>query len=504
MPVSDLLANDIRKPGMTKPVAAKSRKAIMDYLSMIGFNGLVAILSFCTTSLLLTLLGRESYGEIVSLTSTTLFLAILGTDWTTQAAVRYGTEEFLSLGQINRFFWNRLWIALAGVLVVILISPIWGYFLENYIGLTSQGLAFILCYLPSQVYWMHLQRIMPAINHHRLLYPLLFVERAVVLSLISVLYMTGYLRISYILPGYVLGSIIAAVVATWLARREIGRPRRPDWATCHKILQFSWPMIPTVAIGLLSTNTLDYLIIRRYVGKAELGVYALAVQIAGMVQQIPQVAGQLVGPRFVAMRLKNDTSGLTHFIQKKVTPALWAWSICCLLGSILVSWQGPNWIPAKYMILTDLVWPLAAVTSIVPVWYIVWSPLLTAYEQVRVVMWSSVMTGVVNLSANLILIPQLGVIGSAWATVLAYFAAISFCTYYTKTNHEIKSLRPRGLIYALIVSSCGISVTLWPSYVFRFSSLTLAIMVCFIWLDWSHFSDQKKRFARTGHDLESP
>jgi Na+-driven multidrug efflux pump len=72
------------------------------------------------------------------------------------------------------------------------------------------------------------------------------------------------------------------------------------------------------------------------------------------------------------------------------------------------------------MILTDLVWPLAAVTSIVPVWYIVWSPLLTAYDQVRVVMWSSILTGVVNLSANLILIPQLGVIGSAWATVLAY------------------------------------------------------------------------------------
>ena len=36
------------------------------------------------------------------------------------------------------------------------------------------------------------------------------------------------------------------------------------------------------------------------------------------------------------------------------------------------------------------------------------------------VMWSSILTGAVNLFANLILIPQLGVIGSAWATVLAY------------------------------------------------------------------------------------
>jgi O-antigen/teichoic acid export membrane protein len=181
------------------------------------------------------------------------------------------------------------------------------------------------------------------------------------------------------------------------------------------------------------------------------------VQIAGMVQQIPQVAGQLVGPRFVAMRLKNDTSGLTHFIQKKVTPALWAWSICCILGSILVSWQGPNWIPAKYMILTDLVWPLAAVTAIVPVWYIVWSPLLTAYDQVRVVMWSSILTGAVNLSANLILIPRFGVVGSAWATVLAYSGA---CLLPEFANRKSKSTDFPQPEKSLTIYSMGVLIIL--------------------------------------------
>ena len=447
MPSSDIQADHSPTPDQVKPVQGLGRKAIIDYLSMIGFNGLVAILSFGTASVLLRLLGRESYGEIVSLTSTSLFLVILGTDWTVQAVVRYGTEEFLNVGQINQFFWNRLWIAFSGVLLIILTSPIWGLFLKNFIGLTIEGMIFILCYLPSQVYWSHLQRVMPAISHHRLLYPLLSLERSIVLVTIGVLYIAGQLSVTYVLPGYVLGSIVAAGVATWLVRHQIGRPRRLDWPTCQKIVKFSWPMIPTVAIGLLSTNTLDYLIIRRYVGKAELGVYALAVQISGMVQQIPQVAGQLVAPRYVAMRIRNETLGLTHFIQKKVIPALWVWSMCCILGSILVSWQGPNWLPENYMILTELVWPLAAVTSIVPLWYIVWGPLLTAYEQVRVVMWSSVVTGVVNLSANLILIPRFGVVGSAWATVLAY-ASTNLCAELVIRRKGIRNIPAIGwLIY---------------------------------------------------------
>lgn len=228
-------------------------------------------------------------------------------------------------------------------------------------------------------------------------------------------------------------------------------------------------MIPTVATGLLSTNMLDYLIIQRYVGKAELGVYALAVQISGMVQQIPQVAGQLVGPRYIAMRIRNETPSLTHFIQKKVTSVLWVWSMCCIFGSILLSWQGPNWLPKNYMILTDLIWPLAAVTSIVPLWYIVWAPLLIAYEQLRVVMWSSVVAGVVNLLANLILIPQFGVVGSAWATVLAFSSTI-LCTEVMIRRKGVRTLPAFGwLIYLpmLILSLISILMT------FRHGPLTL-------------------------------
>lgn len=391
---------------------------------MVGFNGLVAVLSFATTSLLLHFMGRDSYGEVVSLTSTSLLLTMLGTDWTSQSLVRFGTEEFLATGQVRRYFWNRLAICAGTVAVILLATPVWGRFLARDLGFTWGGLVFIGCYLPSQVFWTHLQRILPCIQRHKLMYPLLALERSVVLALAAVLHLFGRLQIHTFLPGYVAGCLLSAGLALWLVRREIGRPVRPCLATCRTIVVYSWPLIPTCIVGLLSTNTLDYLMIRRFVGKAELGVYALAVQIAGMVQQVPQIAGQLAAPRVVAMRLKSDAAGLLKFIRVQVVAGLWAWSFGMLLGAVLFWLLGGAWLPEKYVLVRDLVLPLAAVTCIVPLWYIVWSPLLTAYEQVRVVMWSSVATGVVNLTANLVLIPRLGVLGSAWATVLAFGTSI--------------------------------------------------------------------------------
>lgn len=387
---------------------------------MIGFNGLVAALSFATTSLLLSYLGRGDYGEIVSLTSTTLFLTVVGAEWTTQAMVRFGTEEFLATGQVRSFFWNRLAISAGGVCLIFLASPLWGRFLMSDLGFNREGLVFIGFYLPSQVFWTQIQRVLPCIQRHKLLYPLLALERAVVLGFAGLLHLAGRLEINYFLPAYVAGSLVSAVLAFWLVRHELGRPVRPNLATCRTIVGFSWPLIPTTIVGMLSTNTLDYLMIRRYVGKAELGVYALAVQIAGIVQQVPQIAGQLAAPRVVGMRLKSDTAAILGFIHRQVVPALWCWSAACLAGAVLVWWQGAAMLPSRYMLLRELVWPLVTVTCIVPVWYIVWSPLLTAYEQIRVVMWASMASGVVNVTANLILIPTLGVVGSAWATVLAF------------------------------------------------------------------------------------
>ena len=128
----------------------------IDYLQMVSFNGMVALLSFLTTSLLLYFLGSAGYGEIVSLTSLSLMLAILGGDWTAQAMVRYGTEEFVQTQHVEKVFWNRYYLVVTGVTVLLILSPFWGGLLQSWAGLPPAGILFVLAYLPVQTLWLQM------------------------------------------------------------------------------------------------------------------------------------------------------------------------------------------------------------------------------------------------------------------------------------------------------------------------------------------------------------
>ncbi|MFM7129607.1 MAG: lipopolysaccharide biosynthesis protein [bacterium] len=415
-----------------------------DYIFMIFCNALVSILSFATTSLLLNYLGREKYGEIVSLTSFSLMLVILGGDWSSQAMVRFGTEEFVNSGRATRFFWNRLYLILICIFLIIFASPVWGYILQRSFDFSFYGIIFILFYLPAQIYWYHIQRILPSIHFHRLRYPLLALERLFVLFATIFLIYSDHLSVNSILPHYIIGCLFAAMVSSYIIQNVISPIPKPDRSVIKKIWLFSWPLIPTSMIGILSSNTIDYLFIRKYDNLAALGVYALAIQISGLAQQIPQIAGDLTTPRFVKWRLENRPDLFETFINRVFQPLNWLWCVTCLSGAIIVSRFGPQYIPEKYQLICQLVWPLSIVTSIVAIWYVIWNPMLIAYEQLRVVMWSSIATGFVNIISNFLLIPRYGVIGCAWATVFAFGTTAAFAETWCRITRD-SQLPGRGL-----------------------------------------------------------
>lgn len=440
-----------------KNIEVKSSVLVHDYLLMIVSNAIVSILSFATTSLLLIYLGSEKYGEIVSLTSFSLLLVILGGDWSAQAMVRFGTEEFINSGRVDRIFWNRLYLILSCIFVVICTSPLWGSILQKSFDFSFYGIIFILFYIPAQIYWYHIQRILPSIQFHRIRYPLLALERFIVLSATILLILADRLTVNSLLPHYVTGCILASLFSTYLIRNVINCVAKPEKSILLKIWLFSWPLIPTSIIGLLSTNTIDYLFIRKYDNLADLGVYALAIQISGLIQQIPLIAGDLTTPRFVKWRLENRFDLFEDFIGHKFIPLLWLWSMTCLLAAILISQFGPAFIPENYLLICRLAWPLSIVTSIVAIWYVIWNPILVSFERLRIVMFSSIATGFVNIILNYLLIPEYGVVGCAWATVFAFATTAAVAEMWCQIIRD-KQLPYRGLklylppLFLLLVS----------------------------------------------------
>lgn len=444
MKISKLMSEKTVPVENTIDTPKKSRLIAHDYLFMIFFNALVSILSFGTTWLLLSRLGRAKYAEIVSLTNLSLLVVILVGDWSAQAMVRFGTEEFTATGKINKVFWNRLYLVTSCLLVAICTSPFWSQFLIQSFNFSFSGIIFILFYIPAQLYWNHIQRILPAIQFHRSRYPLLALERLVVLLAINILVLINQLTINSLLPYYIVASLTVSFVSTYLIRNVIIPVKFPDKIILKKIAVFSWPLIPTSLIGVLSTNTVDYLFVRKYSNLVDLGVYALAVQISGLIQQIPLIAGDLTTPRFINWRLGNHNDKISDFINHTFIPLHWLWTGACLAGAILVAQVGPSFIPVNYQLICELVWPLSIVTSIVTIWYVIWNPLLTSHEEVRIVMWSSIATGIVNVSLNFLLIPKFGVVGCAWATACAFLTTCISAEFFCRI-FQVKSLPARGL-----------------------------------------------------------
>ncbi|MBI1325975.1 oligosaccharide flippase family protein [bacterium] len=429
-------------------------KLLGDYVSMVGFNALSIVLSFANTSLILSLLGRTDYGEIVSSVSTSLLIVLISTEWTQQALVRFGTAEHLESGRVRVVFWNRLYLALSCVMTAsVLLVSIYGLF-GSRLGLPRQAVVFSLAYLPIQVYWLQLQRILPPIGLPRLLYPLLCLERLMILGVIGMGWLTDRLSIEMILAGYFAGCLTAGIITTLLVRKKIARPAGPDRNELGRILRFSWPLIPSVSIGAMATNTIDYIFVRRYVGPAQLGVYSLGIQISGVVQQLPQIAGTLVTPRVIGLRLKGDHERLDRFVRRDFVRIQWAWVTACFAGASLAAWLGPQYIPSNYMLLIDLIWPLAIVTAILPMWYLIWSPILTAFEGTRTIMWATMVAGMVNVVSNATLIPRLGATGSAWATVLS-FATPPLISEYLVSRSGSREIPRRGFSFYIPVLLMG-------------------------------------------------
>jgi len=395
------------------------RRLLSDYVSMVGFNGLSVGLSFLNTAVLLRLLGSAGYGEVYALTMVAQVITIILGGWSLQTISRFGVQEVQSTGRIRSTFWGVVTIVCGMFVVTFAASPLWLRPAIDYLSAPRAGVPFVLAYVPLQMIWYQIRSAFPVSGHQRLMYPLLCLERMVILSTSVVLSLCGSLTVSTTLTGYLLGSLVIDLVAFRIMRRMIGRPYVPGRSELQEIVRHGAPMLPSIWTNLLATNAMDSLFVKKFMGAADLGVYALGVQVAGMTQQLVIVGSQLLTPRIIRWRLNREDDRLFRYVHRQFVPLLCLWCVLGLFSASLVAALGPVYIPPNYQLLSRLVWPLAVSTAVMPLWSLVWAPLIVAFDRLPMFMFTTLASGVANVGMNLYLIPRFGAVGSGWATVIS-------------------------------------------------------------------------------------
>ena len=222
------------------------------------------------------------------------------------------------------------------------------------------------------------------------------------------------------------------------------RPQMGAWSIERSLvgplLAQSWPLIMSgiaVKIGM----RIDQIMLKSYMSAADVGVYAAGVKLAEVFSFLPVIAGESLFPKIVSMDLKKEEYKIRRILRDGfyllVAISLFVNLVSYYTVMIL---YGEEYL-MSYQVVNVLVWT-------VPLVYlgIMTNRILLKQNDSRGVFIRQGLAALLNVGLNVILIPRYGIVGSAFATVLAIFLTL-LLEYFMPATRWLFWLKVRSLFF---------------------------------------------------------
>ncbi|MCU7961488.1 MULTISPECIES: lipopolysaccharide biosynthesis protein [unclassified Shewanella] len=248
----------------------------------------------------------------------------------------------------------------------------------------------------------------------------------------------------------VLAVASSVSIFAWLTRTTwlpaIKKPLNRE--LMHRMLTFSLPLVAG-GIAYWGLTTMDRFFLRSYSGFEELGVYALAVALAGVVSVLSVIFSNLWHPVFYKW-VKNgiDKSKVLNVIECMLLAVCLIWSLAGVFSFVLVYFLPPEYSAIEYLIVACIAMPLFIMLSETT------GVGIGITRRSSFSMLASICAFVVNAILNYMLIPDLGASGAAIATLLAFF---TYFVVRTEATAKLWWSFPRVKIYSVVI--CYITLT---------------------------------------------
>lgn len=223
-----------------------------------------------------------------------------------------------------------------------------------------------------------------------------------------------------------------------------------DARLAGRVLRFGVPLIPT-GLSYWVLQYVDRFFVLGYRGSAELGIYAIANRLAGLMLVLTYAFQAAWWPFAYAHAGQPGDRALFARVFKLASAGLLAATL--LLGlfarEALIVLTTPAFVPAYPYV------GLLALALVVHGSYQVISLGVQLAERTSSMAWTSAAAAGVNLALNFLLIPRFGLWGAAIATVAAYLAS-TILLYLVAQRHYPIPYRPRqAILIGLVVILLG-------------------------------------------------
>ncbi len=253
----------------------------------------------------------------------------------------------------------------------------------------------------------------------------------ILISAFSVIYFHGS-TINIIIAYGITTTLSVLFSALLIHRLGIKIKIAFDKAFCKELLIETIPFMGLAIVGTVYANN-DTLLIGKFLGSTQVGFYQSAYKILFAFQSI-NVINNAIFPRLNVLIHENKTETLSKLIKIVVVLSILgliplATIITIFQNQIITLIYKPAFLPAAST-MAILVW-----VGVVNYFRNLTSNLLFAQKKQHQVFLATTVGLVVNLTLNLIFIPQFGFIAAAWA-FLAGETAILLVTIFSLVKNE--------------------------------------------------------------------
>jgi O-antigen/teichoic acid export membrane protein len=418
----------------------------------LGFGNYGAMVVGLGVNVLLTRrLGTEGYGRLALMLMASQVLLLVTTNWTYAGFVRFASREFSSSRAVGATLWARLGIVIPAAALGILVMVFARERLAVYLDVPPIGISFILLHFSAISALALIGAVFQATDQMARYGACLFLDKAVMLVCIVALPASGSASPIVVLACYAASSMSVAIWGVWRAGLPVLRPGLPVRPAFRQMIAFSAPVLLSTWAGFLGANWFDLMILRWYVPVSSIGVYSLATQLAGMVQQITVIFSTLALPSLSVMLAEGQDARIKMFVERLVPYWLLGTSLLFSIVVLGASAGIPFVFGQSFGDAAPILVLLMVATSALAL-FNSFAPLIAAYGSMWALTGICLMSATANVVLDLLLIPPFGVLGSAVATILAYGTSAVLIVMFVRRRIGGRVLRLAWLSAPVLIS----------------------------------------------------
>jgi O-antigen/teichoic acid export membrane protein len=217
--------------------------------------------------------------------------------------------------------------------------------------------------------------------------------------------------------GQIIGAVVSGLIA-YLAARDMFAMTF-DTGRCREMLSFSIPLVPS-SISVLAANYVDRIAIKSFMTLADVGIYGVGFRFASVVNLLMVGFYSALTP--LVYQNYRDTS--TPGNLERIFRYFLAGTLPLIIAISLFSREIVGLFAAQEYNAAWMVIPILAAASVLSRMYI-FAPGLDIAKKTGVIASINIIAALVNIVLNIVMIPFLGLVGSALATMAGFCVMFS-------------------------------------------------------------------------------